>query len=627
MNRENNILLNSFYPDVKSLDECFDFLSYSAYDSILTLPSGSRSSAIFCLLTYLCGYSTINEYQFMLGPCFKDFYNYVAHNVKKGLVDKYSLPLSDFGSYVGYHVTDAGFAAYLPGISDYLKEWGGVRQKRRTTARGTRGASKSPSSAGGSGQKVSAKKEVSLPLMPMHDYGLGLSILSLLSLRRTISISKEALIQSGAAVRSSGKLRMDAIVGIESNSPVSPKNVIYLEQDMGTESARQLINKLYVYGDSRILNPDRDCIILSCHAPSGPAGGDRFDSKAMGALLNDVLSSGESDVYSYYANQGKSLSITQRISLESLLICVGAADRRRRASSGLFERATGISFTVSEFASYVRGLSEGNNPYYERHVNAKLTLISKKTLRSVCEGLENLIFYKEEHASFLSSSLFQGYGIYVLPSTLLANSSHLYLRADSGSRLNRYINSIAGYYPNFVNEYGFASYGAYSSPGTDGEGGFEQTLRVDMPGGARNLRVTFANVFFSMTGDLLCIEHLGRDAGAFIRLLALARATNRAELNLHVIAVCDSVEDAHFFCRRVDPIPFIKSRDGGKGFRFTFLFEQTVLEDGNSPLFEFNKPYNSVAPYLELSYNSPVRPRRVNASNYEVFSYSISSFA
>jgi hypothetical protein len=621
MKRKFDLYMNQYYPDVKTIDDCIDFLNASTYDSILSLPPGSKIASIFCFVSYLCGYASEGELQFMLGPYFGIFANHAGNAARRGYLDKFSLPLTDFGSYVGYRLTDDGFAAYLSGISNSLKEWGGVHQKRRTSS-GSRGDKKTETASEGEGgaKRSSVKKSV-LPFLPMHDYGLGVSILSLLSTRREIAIQKEAVIWSGAAVGTSGKLRADALVSLSNPDMPALKSHIYLEQDMGTESARQLINKLYVYGDSRILNPSRNSIVLSCHAPSGTIDGIRFEAKAMGKLCAEIAASGEKDVYSYYLSHCPRMTVTQRAPIESLLVCVGVADRRRKRPDGLFERVPDSLFSVAEFSDYVESLKNGNNPYLERYVNARLTNIAKKTFRSVCDGLEKLFFESGRMSSFLCDSLFNGYGIYVLPSTLLANSSHLFLRAEGAGRLDRYVDSVAGYYPDFRGEYGYVS---NVSVGGDS---FSVPLVIPLPGGNKTRRISFSNTFFSMTGDLVCFEHIGRDAGAFIRLLALAKAVNREELNLHVIAVCDSIDDADFFCRRVDPLPFIRGKNGGKGFRFTFLFEHTAIGDGCSPLFEFSKPFNAASVYLLQSTNMPIRPKKYNASEYEVFDFSTSSFA
>ena len=612
MNREFDPLLNHLYPNVKDFDELNLFLEDSVFSSVCSLPSGLKKQALTCLLLFICGYASPRELQFMIGPVFERGagVNFYGHLLKGGHVESFSLPVRDFGSTSTLHVTDVGFGSYLSSISDDLKEGGGVNQKKRTVAQ------KSKKSSGEKGGKTAS-------VVPFHDYGLGVSLLSLLCLRRCISIKKEVSFVAEGRVRTKGIMRTDAWVEITGRASSHPKTMIYLEQDMGTESTRQICNKIFAYADTRFLNPMENCIILSCYSASGVLNSGRFEHASVTRLVKVMEDYSFDDLFSLYEESEDDSLPLSRNELEKLLLSVGAAIR---TPGGSIERAGGKAFSLSELKSYADALSLGNNQSFEKCVNTRLFMQAKGTFRSLCSYLYRSIYEKDYLTGFLPNALFGGYGIWVLPSTLLSNSADFYLRADGADRLLRYLKSVSGLFPDLPN-YVYASQGlkvnlTVSNP--DRADGFSEEDAPTIP-------VCFPNAYYSLYGgDYVCFEHLGRDVGAFMRLVALGRALNRGSLEtdmgggVHVIAVCDTIEDANALARLVDPMPY--EEGSSSWFRFNFLFEHTCDGSGSSPLFEFNKPHNFSSGYLEPLKRLGAKNQPPSAAR-EVLSYSLSEFS
>ena len=530
-----------------------------------------------------------------------------------GLIESFSLPARDFGSSTTYHVTDSGFTAFLSAISDSLKEGGGVNQRKRVTAQNSK--------------KRSDKKggEKLVPLTPIHDYGLGISLLSLLSLRRGISVSKEVAFEATGHVKTSGKMRSDAWVELEGGAPHHPRTKIYLEQDMGTESTRRLVKKFFAYGDTRYLEPLKNCIILSCYSTSGTLNSARFEQTSVLRLAKAMEVLSLDDLYSYYEETLDEAALPiPRDELEKLLISVGAA---RRTLSGV-ERTEGSVFTLKDLVSYATALGLGNNRYLERFVNVRLFNQAKEKFRQLCKALYGEIIEQDYYSGFFSGALFDGYGIWVLPSTLLANSAEFYLMADGANRLMRYLNSVSDLFPDYPKY-------VYSPKGLSVDltvVNYEQ-LPGDSVKRTQTVSVRFPHAYYSLLGgDYVCLEHLGRDVGAFFRLVALGRAVNRGNLKtdegcgVHVIAVCDTIEDANMLARCIDPMPY-ENGEGGQWFRFNFLFEHTCDGTGSSILFEYNKPYNHSADYLEPYYPHGTKNKLPLSKIREILSYSVSEFS
>ena len=610
MNRKYNLLLSCKYPNITTIDELIDYLDCSVKDSVHTLPYGSKNPSLTSLLIYLCGYASVRELQFLVGPVCKSMSLNITRLLGTGALEKFSLPITDLGSYTAYHVTDLGYASYLSGVSDDLKEGGGVRLNKRRTAQ---------KSIKGTGSKETSK---TVPLVPMHDYGVGISLLSLLMLRRAISVSKEVSFHSGAGITTSGKMRSDAWIDLSGSRSSHTATRIFLEQDMGTESTRKIVNKLFAYGESRYLDPAQNCIILSCYAPSGALKGGRFDRGTilqLLALLTDwVNAGGPDDLFALYENAPAEALPLSHHELESLLLSVEAASR---CGMSKFIRKPGNIFTSADLQTYAEQLEYGNNPCYEKSVNIRLMLLSKKSFRSLCLYLHKVIFENAYTTSFFARALFGGYSAFVLPSTLLSNSAPFFMRTDGAGRLDHYVSSISGYLPD-LKDYILA----------DGTGAtFQLQIRVkqdqDSQDGIEHIAITFPNAFYSLNGSIVCLEHLGRDLGAFVRLVALGRAINREELHdVHVIAICDSIDDANSLTRLIKPMPFIRRADGKPGFRFNFLFEHTCTGDGNSPLLEFNRPFDPMNEYLDTSLRFENRPKQPNATVGEIFAFTLSEF-
>lgn len=614
--RGKDILLSSPYPDIKTYEELENFLADSMKDSIASLPPASRKYGILALLFFLCGYASLGELRLILGGFFGRYKNIPSKMIDTGSLEKYALPTLDIGAKLSYHVTDMGYNSYLSCISNDLKDGGGVSQKKRTTAKKALSNSRKK-------EERKPRSERLAPLVPLHDYGVGVSILSLLTLRRRISIQKEVSFYSGAAISTSGKMRSDAWITLQGNGDFHLDTRIYLEQDMGTESTRQLMNKLIAYGEGRFVNPDTECIILSCYAPSG-ALASHVDSASVRKVVKAFEYSCCPDLYSFYEEVAPTLDRDIYSVTEMILLVTGAAVQDK---SGKITPppSGGLVITPEWLENYLADVVSLNGPYVERFVNLRLYNNAKRTFYSLCEAVCRRARQgvDGEVSGFLNWTILRGLSIFVLPSTLLANSSGFFMLTDGAAGLMRYRNAIEGYYPHGrLDSYAYVSgkfcrtYDVYVKRFEVSDG---SNYRLDM-----KFEHCFVPPLDDPKGTVICLEHIGRDIGAFFRLFVLSHAVKRADLNIHVIAVCDSPEDAIAFAKVAEPL-LPETNPDGTEFRVSFLFESSCSVDGTAPLFEFSKPYRGTADCFTPSTLPLRRDVNTNMSYYSALNKQVNT--
>ena len=589
----NDLLQMKEYPNIQTIKDLKDYLHCSLGRNVDFLPCGAIPAGMYALISYLCNFVTQGELTCMIGPYYQNnsVWMLIKRAVDKGYVKKFRLKNHDLGATVSYHLTQDGAEAYLSNLLDDIINWNGVNQDKRTKAMGSE-------KEGQDGEKKT------MPLAPMHDYGLGVSILSLMMLRLPLSVDKEILYVS---LDGKSKLRIDAEVRIgNANGTLNKK--LYIEQDMGTESAWELLGKLVRYSECELCK-DNSCVIISCHSPSGKVKGGGFSFATMKRHYDSFVKGGYKTAYDYYAEQRDKMSLDDVAFMEEMLISVndGKCDRR---NGGLLEKGK-ETMDGETFASYVKSLEDGNNRYLERKINARLVLRTKETMYAVWKNLKDRI----AHDYFIKAfkALVDGWHVYVLPSMLLANSGKLFAGGRKG--MEEYVNAVSRYY-------------------FDPSKRFEPCEDLESKGiwinydGWLSTRLTPGNLFSSADGkNILSIEHVGRDVGAFARCLAYSNMDNREKLNLHVIAVFDTVEDFVRFARLVPCIPDKLAEDGTKGFRFSVLFECEMNSDGTSVLFMYEKPFDEDGNFLSARMvNSPDMLKSIKGSIANIRGYQFRNF-
>jgi len=154
---ENDFYLSEYRKDLKSDKEVYAFLK-KCFPNLNFLPvKGSYLSAELCLLTYLLYCYSTSELSGMLGNFFSQgsVRTRIAELIKKedASIDDLKMPRRDMGAIKAYCLTKSGYASYLGSIPDELKPSGGQLMVRRSKG-----------------------------MVPLHDYGVGISLLSFMLL-------------------------------------------------------------------------------------------------------------------------------------------------------------------------------------------------------------------------------------------------------------------------------------------------------------------------------------------------------------------------------------------------------------------------------------------------------------
>lgn len=221
-----------------------------------------------CALAYMCQYITAEELAVYVSPEFgKDgMRRRFSRLVKAGILRADKFKTYDGHSRMGYCLTKKGIAA----VSQYFP--------RETTSE--------------------IKVRRSGGYVPEHDYSCGMNILSALYLRIPFFWEKEYVLPGKYKVLRA--VRSDCVLVTRFKDP----QVLFIEQDMGTENSVTLVNKVGAYGDHGVQQELNCSVIFSCRKlPTQDFSDTLFQIKWINSL-RDILGSlsinGNDGIYKLY---------------------------------------------------------------------------------------------------------------------------------------------------------------------------------------------------------------------------------------------------------------------------------------------------------------------------------------
>ena len=544
-----DILLNDFFPAIHTSEELFSLMSDCFKEDVEYIPTTSLSTSLMALLAYVANYVTLSELCQILGDYFSAsaVENICSKLSQKGLYKKFRLSSVDFGyATCAYHATDLCFESYLSSVGSSLKGDGVVSQRKRTTAN----------------RKGDA-------VVPMHDYGLGISLLSLITLRTRMEIKKEVDLLNRMNVSTkrakSGVIRVDCIVDLKNEYG---QRRIYLEQDMGTEGTGTLLHKIEAYGFNRYLQPSSNTLVFSCHSSFGGIRGKVLTIAELKKLKELLTNYAYDKVYEFYREQVGILEESEKRMLERFLVNVSVCSGERGADGLLFTLST-ADFSLYDLDRYISEILSGTNPYVARIMNAREMAVSKHTLSNMFMRYAQWI----DHGFFDNQgmvSLLGGYSILVVPSTLLSNSA-AWLLPHHGDSFRKYRTAVSRYFP-FIDKWEYK------------EVSDAVELRVPDENGEPGLmNVSFRNVF-SDGEQMVCFEHIGRDLGALVRLKLLSVTEGGGFPAIQFIAICDCYEDV----LRFSSVLITSGKSSCEQFTSNvyFLLENGIANDGTAYLLQ-----------------------------------------
>lgn len=548
---EHDYYLNENKPVIKDDKDAYHFLKQAFPEMSIEPNQGSYRTAVLCLFIYIGYCASPVELAAMFGAYFTSAAVRTRlaemYAGRHGMLAALSWVNNDMCARRAYHITKQGYVSYLSAILDSIKPMRGEIKIRRS---------------GG--------------LVPVHDYGVGLSLYSFLLAGRPFYYEKEETYSFRSTLKQKGSICVDCTIYPRGAS----KYRIYLEQDMGTETTATLINKIGTYKHLGLAD-NASCILFSSHSIMPFSSCITFSAAVIEKIITDMESRGAEGLYAYYSDYGNELDEKELEAVKKLLVrtgvCSALSDKgtaqepeqvtadscltRTRIYTYAYKMETGSrlcdDFTLEDLKRYLMELKAGCNTYRLRLYNANQYHIAKTKFRNMCTVLSNYVtlgkYTREDVLCLLG-----GYACYMLPSMLLSNSISLLDPFD-----NAFIDScrraVTAYYP-----------GIDKLSCTE----LSKTFYFD-----DYTFVTFRNACVLENGRTVCFEHIGKDVGAFLRCFYICLiASVRPELDLHIVAICDNDADMLFFCELSGYCMKYARFPEKKGFFLSFLTEEELQD-------------------------------------------------
>ena len=375
--------------------------------------------------------------------------------------------------------------------------------------------------------------------VPMHDFAVGVNMLHLLNSPFWFSWSYEETLSGTRKVRAS--LCMDALIFLEGKK--EPYTVLFLEQDMSTESIGRLLEKIEVY-DSHNLTLNKNFILLvSIYATSDTRRHlGCFDKVFLRKVMSDM--DGRTDSLYQYCQMVRqdvtSYSRSYMDNLKRLVVALGIANAPGCNDIFYVDYRTPLEtdknfdehdYGMDELCNLYDDIEAGEDSFVQKYENYEHWNAAFRRWRSAIDALTNFAFGSRVDGS-LATTLIMGYRCFFAPTVLLSNYFP-YMFPSSYGTYYRYLCSIVFYY-NFnieqdeTGEYVFPDTEIVQSPALE-------PLMEDYPS------FGFHNVIKTPDGGIVIIDHAW-DIGAVFRAYILLNSTSMVEMPykyMHFIFICD----------------------------------------------------------------------------------------
>ena len=523
MIRPSSTYLLKHKKNFKDDKEVYQFLLKSFPELNADSSYGSFFNFVFSMLTHIAHPISMNQLNAFFG---NDFIHRqkIKRMVDKGLLKIYKMPKEDKGSRNAYSLTPVGTNTLFYSLPLDLFD----RSKIRRT--------------GG--------------LLHEHDYGVGLSLLQCL-LRETPFYYQKEVLYSPGLVKVKGSICADAAVCFSDEQ----ENLIYIEQDMGTEKIPAICKKLHFYDAYGLLQGGGRHLVISSHAivnvhcPS-------FNARALEEVIQDMEERGANLLYYYYVTYGVELSERLRNSIRALLVRTQVCNCFRSNGTPLdaseiietneLERDLRVNdLTLEDLRSYVGSLKDGNNEYKEAAYNKKQHSVAYHKMERMAKHIGDLILDGQSLRGE-AQLLLKGHSCYVLPTVLLSN----YFETITGEDMGSLLSTLSHYFPGLET----ATYSTLS----------DVIAHESYPS------LQLRNCYRLADGTYVCVENTGKDLGAYVRAayLNVLRQMGLQE-NIHVVCICDTQKEAMSMAAVLDYYPKVRDLET-KGITYSFLLSEDI---------------------------------------------------
>lgn len=385
---------------------------------------GASVQNCIMFFAYLCQYITYEELCIFLGKYFSSprVRQCMTILINKKLMRKEVFPHGESQSRCAYCLTKHGIEHILPLIPYDLSH--NIKPRRSGS------------------------------IVPLHDYYCGINMMHFFLAPFSCTWDKELVF--------SNKLRPDIVLRTYDSN-----QTIYIEQDMGTESKGELLDKLTTYHG---LGLTQNAIIIfsmstRLSAPGIDSGLSRKFLKILCEVMDKCGFKSVFDLYEDYLRSGSSTALISALKaperfisqLEEFLVWTGVCRSMGSPVSAMstknLNRFSNHDFTRTELSRYLEDLKTPCNPYINMYINHTAASYS---FSKYCSLLDTLFYYIHTASWDMMPyvrSLLGGLPVFVVPTNLLCNYFP-YIFPITYKTINRYVKSLSDYFPGIsINDY------------------------------------------------------------------------------------------------------------------------------------------------------------------------------
>lgn len=483
----------------------------------VTYPEHTQIRNNILTALFYCSYLTASDLSYYLGmpeKSFKSLHKQLNDMERAGLIKKTQLKTKDAFSRVLYYLTENGFAtsAAFIGIPYYFN------YKRR-------------------GKQITT----------MHDYSVGLNALQLILYGTPFLWDKEVSYAAAlGGMKKTGSLCVDAICDFK-DTPYR----MYIEEDLGSESTGVLLGKLEKYHQYGLLKDGVNELVvysfrqpyLTCDSPYIPA----YSAKKVEEVRKWLLQSEKTLLGAVACLQGNLLDEgTEKIlkTMESLVQVLELQESNK-------------DITAESLKFYLSDLRELKLDCRVRDHNKMQEKFTRGRFRSMAVTLARNYRKAPYSNQPYVSDLMKGFPIYCCSTTLLMNEIPYY------------------FYKQASMQYSFAFYLNELFPGIKEES-YEEVLEPYLTKPSGNMCVLGLRNAFSFAYGKVCVEYLGRDLGAVLRILRYIDSYMNTDSRVYLVCMLEQLSDFNFFHKSIFPEKFI-TKIGKENIPYLIFLDKASL--------------------------------------------------
>lgn len=489
----NNIRNNYFFPS-KAIEHSTIYDVHTLLQTCIDL-NGDTSNSLYkkCILAlvYVCDFLTVEELTLYLGfpeSCIHSLTRILYRLEEQKLLKRVDFKEKDSSSKGAYYLTKEGWQQ-ANSYFDTLQ----IKEYRRKSANN---------------------------VTVMHDFAVGMNALSLILFGIPFTYGKE--ISEGTSLKTGKKinrtLTYDALVIFRKGTNINRPERLYIEEDLGHETIRTLVDKLNSYEAYGITKKVSTEAVVFSIKKTASTSSDAYSVTRIGALKSFLQDKGYSsllELLNALKTQNTTPEDIPRKVLDTakiLSLVIGLCDRNGKIH-------TKNDMSIPEMDKYILSLQELKNPYKAIEVNRQQDHLSIAKFRKVAAmAINDYRLNANNYKQPYMEDLMQGFCVWFVPTVLLIN--YLPVICETISLRIKKVGDL-------LKNQGFTYMAQLSDQYRED---FANRLTL------RNM-FTYKNRYFSF-------DFISRDIGACLRALRFRETYLTKENNTTFVGIVETTEDA-----------------------------------------------------------------------------------